>query len=765
VGATAAGANNYIDSNNGTPRGYYNSTTRIDHTISDKQRFYAVAIETIRTDGPYRTYWPDPVVGETFRGPGRQVALDDTYTFSPTLVLDVRYGMNFYAGAHAPLWQGVDPSTLGFTGTTLAQLTEIGKGFPAIAISGLNSLAGESADVDHTTNQTVSAQLIKVHGTHNLKFGGEFRSYEFNYFSPNTASGSFSFSTTYTNGPLNTSTASPSGLGQGMASLLLGVASSGSIVYPAFQSLASNFWSLYLNDNWRIGKRLTVDLGVRWEYQASETERYNRAVNGFNRTASLSITSAAEAAYAAAPDASLPASQFQPVGGILFAGVGGQSRGFWGSNSGNWAPRIGFAYQAAPKMVVRGGFGIYPVQIGVFGNDKAYQNGYSQTTNMVPSLNGGVSFAATLASPFPGGVQLPSGNTLGVNTFVGNAPSFYNPSTPIPYTMEESLGVQYQLPGRILLETSYVGNRCIKLQLARADAGLPDQYLSTLTSRDATTINYLSASIPNPFAGLLPGSTLNANVISRATLLHPYPQFTSLTSINSQGLTWYNSLQMRVERRMGQGVTLTGAFTWSRQMQQDSYYNAMDPVPTRTLGVFDIPKNLALSGIYELPVGRGKAFLSTMPRVADEVLGGWRVSAVYGLESGWPLSWGNIFFNGNLSNIAIPASQRTPTHWFNTAAGFVTASTAQPGSNMRYFPQYLPSVRNGYINNWDMALTKEITIRERVHVDLRAQFLNALNHPYGWAGADTTPTDSGFGSVATMYQNPRITQISVKFKF
>ena len=153
IGTTAAGANNYIDANNGTPRGYYNSTTRIDHNISDKQRFYAVAIETIRTDGPYRTYWPDPVVGETFRGPGRQVALDDTYTFSPTFVLDVRYGMNFYKGAHAPLWQGIEPATLGFTGTTLAQLTEIGKGFPAIAISGLNSLAGEGADIDHSTNR------------------------------------------------------------------------------------------------------------------------------------------------------------------------------------------------------------------------------------------------------------------------------------------------------------------------------------------------------------------------------------------------------------------------------------------------------------------------------------------------------------------------------------------------------------------------------------------------------------------------------------
>ena len=382
-----------------------------------------------------------------------------------------------------------------------------------------------------------------------------------------------------------------------MASFLLGIASSGSIVYPAFQSLASNFWSLYLNDNWRIAKKLTVDLGVRWEYQAPETERYNRTTSGFNPTAALSITTAAEAAYAAAPDASLPVSQFQPVGGLLYAGVNGQGRGFWAGNNGNWAPRIGFAYQATQKLVVRGGFGIFPIQIGVFGYDKAYQNGYSQTTNMVPSLNGGVSFAATLATPFPGGVQLPSGNSLGVNTFVGNAPTFYNPATPIPYTMEESLGVQYELPGRILLDTSYVGNRCIKLQLARADDSLPDRYLSTLTSRDQSTINYLSASIANPFAGLLPGSTLNGSVISRASLLNPYPQFTSLTSVNSQGLSWYNSWQTRVERRMGQGVTLSGAFTWSRLMQQESYYNAMDPVPTRTLGPFDIPKNFAMSGI------------------------------------------------------------------------------------------------------------------------------------------------------------------------
>ena len=251
-------------------------------------------------------------------------------------------------------------------------------------------------------------------------------------------------------------------------------------------------------------------------------------------------------------------------GGLLFAGANEQPRGLWDASRGYFAPRLGFAHQAASKTVLRGGFWIYPIQIGVPGGNRAIQTGYNQTTNLVPTLDNGQTYTATLTNPFPNGVLSATGNSLGVNTFLGQAVSLYNPSTPTPYTMLWSFGIQYELPSHVLLETAYVGNKVFKLQLARNLNGLPGnyQYLSKSPSRDQATINYLSANIPNPLAGLLPGTSLNGNTITRAALLTPFPQFTSISMTDYQGYSSYNSLQVRLEKRFSAGFTVQGAYTF-----------------------------------------------------------------------------------------------------------------------------------------------------------------------------------------------------------
>lgn len=762
----AGGVNNFINPDVLTPRYYYDHIARVDHNVSDKQRIYVRAGGNYRGDGPYRMYWTDPAIGENWKGPAKQLAIDDSYAFSPTLVLDVRYGMNRYAGGHLPQYFGFDPGKLGFTGTTESQLTEIDKFFPNINISGLQALAGEGTDIENSTNHSVFASLIKNYRSHSFKLGGEFRSYQLNQFSPGYASGSFNFDTTYTRGPLDNSTTSPGGMGQGLAAFLLGVPSSGSIPWNDNQALTSNYWALYLHDNLRVARKLTVDIGVRWEYQAPMTERFNRTVNGFSPTASLSITTQAEANYAATPDSSLAASQFRPIGGLLYAGANGQSRQIWNSSNGIFAPRFGFAYQPATKMVVRGGFGVFPIQIGVPGANRSIQSGYNQSTNLIPTQNNGVTFVASLANPYPSGVLRPTGNSLGVNTFLGNSISFYNPHTPTPYTMEVSLGIQYQLPCRVLVEASYVGNRDIKLQLARSLDGLPDQYLSTLPSRDQTTINYLTANITNPFATLLSGTSLNGSTIARSQLLTPYPQFTGISMTGYQGYSWYNALEARLEKRMSSGFTVMAAYAYSKLMEANTYLNAMDAVPARYISTLDRPENLSLSSIYELPFGRGKHFLSNVGGLGNEAVSGWQWSTIYHLTSGAPLNWSSdLFFNGDVHNIPLSGSKRTVTQWFNTSAGFVTASSAQPGNHLRTFSPYLSGVRDGIVNNWDMAMVKRISIRERARVEIRGEFLNVFNHPYGWAPANTSPSSTAFGTVTAMYGDPRIIQLSVKFKF
>jgi hypothetical protein len=759
------GVNNFTNPNVGTPRGYYNHIGRLDHNISDKQRFYVRVAANLRTDGPYRVYWNDPAIGENWRGPARQLAIDDVYTLSPTLVLNVRYGLNRYAGGHLPQYVGFDPASLGFTGGTEAQFTAIDKFFPTVSISGLQQLAGESADIENSTNHSLFASLIKNHGNHSLKFGADIRSYQLNQFSPGHASGNFTFDTTYTRGPLDNSTGSPSSIGQGLAAFLLGIPSSGGIDRNDNQALTSNYWALFLHDNWRITKKLTVDIGVRWEYQGPETERYNRTVNGFNPTAPLSITAQAQANYAAAPDPALAASQFHVRGGLLFAGANGQTRQLWNRSAGALAPRFGFAYQAAKNLVLRGGFGIYPIQIGVPGGNRAIQAGYNQTTNLVPTLDNGQTFVATLANPFPSGVLAATGNSLGVNTFLGQSISLYNPNTPTPYTILWNIGIQCQLPGQVLVEAAYVANKAIKLQLARSMDALPDQYLSTSPARDQTVINYLTANTPNPFAGLLPGTSLNGSTIARSGLLVPYPQFTGVTMNDYQGYSSYNSLQMRLEKRMSSGVTVQAAYTFSKLLEAMTYLNAADPAPARYISPLDRPENLALSGIYELPFGKGKPFLQNLGGFGNKVLSGWELGVIYHLTSGGPINFGNIFFNGDIHNIPLSGGQRTVNEWFNVNAGFVTSATAQPGSNLRTLSPYFSGVRAGIVNSWDMNVTKQIPIREHARIEIRGEFLNLFNHPYGWAPASTTPTSSAFGVVTTMYGDPRIVQLTAKFRF
>jgi len=193
----------------------------------------------------------------------------------------------------------------------------------------------------------------------------------------------------------------------------------------------------------------------------------------------------------------------------LFAGVGGASRQFWDA-SGKFAPRFGLAYQAHPKVVLRSGFGIFPFARGynpsLTAQNFAIQSGFSQATTLVPTLDNGLHFVANLATPFPNGITPPSGSSLGAATFLGQGISFYNPAYPTPYTTQWNVNIQTMLPAQFLLEVGYTGTHSIRTPLQRSMNAIPNQYLSKSAVRDQNTINYLTAQVPNPFSGLLPGT-------------------------------------------------------------------------------------------------------------------------------------------------------------------------------------------------------------------------------------------------------------------
>jgi hypothetical protein len=762
--AAVDGTFNWGSFDNGAPRTFSNTIARVDHSFSEKQRLSVRVAYAPRQDGPYRKYWDDPANGQTWIGHAKQFAADDMIVISPSLVFDIRYGMNRYEGSHTPLFDGYDAANLGFSPAVAAQLNTVKKYIPQTSITAIGvQLGDETPDIYNAINHSLIAAFTKNARSHNLKWGADVRAYQNNIYLPGRASGRFSFGTNYTQGPIDNSPSSPSGVGQAVAAALLGLPTSGFVDRNDNQAGTSKYLALYIHDNWRATRKLTLDFGIRWEFDSGETERYNRAVRGFDPTAQLSITSRALAAYAARPEAGIPVGQFKVLGGLQFAGVNGQPRGFWDPSYKVFAPRFGAAYTIDNKTVARLGFGVFPLQKGITAKNVAIQSGYNQQTPLVPTLDNGQTFIGTLTNPFPTGILNASGSSLGPNTFLGQAISVYNPQPRTPYQMFLSVSLQRQLPGNTVLETAFVANKAIRLPLNHDINGLPNNYLSS-AYRDNTTINYNSQAIANPFAGLLPGTSFNGATIARQLLLRPFPQFTSVTLNDYQGASWYNALRVNVRKRLSKSITLQANYSFAKLIEAMQYLNAGDAAPSRYISPIDRPHNAVFSGIFELPVGRGRKFFSGMGRVTDGFLGGWQVGAIYRFTSGAPLNWGNVILTGDLQDVSLPNDQRSVNRWINTAV-FNTVAVQQPSSNLRRISPYFGGIRSGWVNNWDLNLVKNVRFRERFTVQVRLDAMNALNHPNAWAPPSTTPTDAAFGRVTGMYSNPRQVQMQAKLMF
>jgi len=757
------GTNNYTSQTRPEPAKYYNTIGRVDHVISGKQRLYGRFSVGRKIDGPYRDYWEDAAIGNNYIGRGRQVTIDDVYVFNPTFVMNIRYGYARFAGGHFPRRINFDIAALGFSSDVVSALTTVNNMFPRVDVAGLVSLGTEGYDVLNNDVHSFFLSFTKQRGSHSMKFGTDLRAYRDNVFFYGQSTGRFVFGTDFTRGPLDNSPAAPGNVGQGLAALLLGQPTGGLVDRNDSQAIQSTYWSFYFQDNWRVTRRLSLDLGLRWEYEGPVTERFDRAVRGFDPSASQPIEAQARAKYAANPDPALPLSQFKVRGGLLFAG-GNQPRTFWDRSLLNFAPRIGFAYQMGQRNVLRGGFGIYPIQIGQPAQNRAIQTGFNQATDVVPTLDNGQTFIATLANPFPSGILKAPGASLGAQTYLGRGVSFYNPIARTPYTMRWSLNQQVLLPGQVLLETGYVGSKVVKLQADHDQNALPVQYLSQAPVRDQARIDYLSSNVPNPFAGLLPGTSLNGTSIARSQLLRAFPQFAGVSFRDYQGYSWYHALQVRGERRFRAGFTALVGYTWSKTMGATEYINAGDPVPYRSIQSSDRPHHLTFSGIFELPFGKGRHFASRS-RLADIVIGGWQVATVWTHTSGEPLGFGNALFYGDIGKVALSSDQRSVERWFNTDAGFERSAAKQLDANYRTFPLRFSGIRSGSINTVDLSLLKNFALFEAHKIEFRAEFFNALNHATGFAPPNTSPTSSAFGQVTSTYVAPRAIQLGIKYVF
>jgi hypothetical protein len=798
---------------------YYSHTIRIDHILNDKHRIFGRASWYDR-DSDYNNYYGNLATGSLFQFISRQGVVDHVWTLSPTMVLNTRYGYNRFIRVDNtnPENHGFDLTSLGFPSSYANLIGEDIRRFPRFDISGYQG-TGFGADFRPNDTHSFNAILNKAFGAHSLKFGTEFRSYRENSLpTGNNQTGQFNFDNTYTRGPLDNSPA-PTQLGFSFAAFLLGIPTSGFINQPANYAEQSTTWGFFAHDDWRVSSRLTLNVGLRYELEGALTERFNRSVRGFDDGFAQPFEAAARTAFAAAQSRTTTATpevaQFNVRGGLTFAGVGGEPRELYEVPKKNFMPRFGLAYKLNDKTVARAGYGIF---FGFLGQRRGdiVQSGFSTTTPLNVTLNNGLTFEETLANPFRNGLLPIPGASQGAQTFLGQSITFFNARPLSPYMQRWQLSVQRELPAGFTAEVGYVGNRGTHIEITRNINATPLQYLATGPFRDQARIDYLSANVPNPFVGLMPasaGTAFRSTNIARERLLRPFPQFDSVNTTNNDGYSWYHSLQLNLEKRFSKGYTVNAAYTYSKFMEAVEYLNAADPRPTQVISGEDRPHRFVVSGIYELPFGKGRQFLAGVNRVAAHFVSGWQVSGIYAFQSGPMLNFGNVIYFGDPKAIRLPGDQQTLARWINTTGfvalrsgntvirdsggnpvwvdfndpckttynatscpgtplatlrGFNRDAQLVPGSNVRAFPQRFGFLRADKVSNFDFGIIKKTFIGEKKELQFRAELLNALNHPLLFTGGiNLNPAQAGFGQITSGTQEnyPRRVQMTLKFVF
>lgn len=743
---TGEHVSNHYDSYSGRSDMYLGGKDKL--TFSGRESYWLQTGSQL-ADNP--AYWD---------GGGRTIwggMVDEIHTFSPTMVGDLRLGFNRHEQFSSLGSQGYDPTQLGFPSYIKNSSNELM--VPTFKFtdgySGNSTTQSTYASQPYNTFQLFNS-YTKILGAHSIKFGGEARLLDYSSITFANTTGYYQFdSGTWVKA--NSNASNPS-LGGSMAQFLLGLPTSGEYdIDPALHD-DSRYSALFVSDDWHARPNLTVNLGLRWEYGTPTTERDNRQVIGFNSSAVNMATKGAEAAYALNPLPQMAASAYQPTGGLVFADS--SNRTPYTTPRTAFSPRLGLSWSPASlhnKTVIRAGTGIFYYNYGVI---PSQQPGFTAVTQYVASNNSWLTPASTLSNPFPNGIQQPVGGSLGVNTFLGNSITYINPSLQNQYSLRWNFDIQEQLPADTVLEIGYIGNHSVHLTTNYNFAALPSQYLSRSPVRDTATINALGAIVPNPFAGLLPGTGANGSTTTVAGVLQAYPEFTGVTeaSMNNGG-SYYHALNVKVQKRLSKGLQFVVNFTHSRQMDSVTYLNSGSLALQNEVSSYDRPNNFVFSSTYDLPFGRGMAFGAKTNRAVNFVLGNWAVAGVYDYHSGAPLSWGNVIYNGGALNY----DASNVSHAFDTTS-FNTVSSQQLSANFRTFPSRFNNLRVDATNNINLTATKNFHVTERVRLQFRAEAFNVANHPL-FGGPNLSPTSASFGIITSQTNSPRAVQFAMRLTF
>jgi len=761
AGDPVTGNNNFV-SNASAPTNKDDGSARVDHGFSDKLRFFARHSYGRTPQGRPNVYGNQGTVGTgNDLLTSRQIIASATYGFTPTFFGEFSSAFNRYTLDRQGYGVGFNPTDLGFPAYLAANSMRLA--FPTISIEGMTV----GANVGNQGSGTLGGSLIANHGydrfeeranftrifgRHTWKFGGLFGVARQNNDNPLNAGGAFNFNRAFTQGP-DPLRASPAG-GLGFASFLLGVGGGSHNTTRVGMAVVNNYWGGYFQDDFKVSGKLTLNFGVRYDYAGPFRERYNHLVN-------LDSTSAGTAQGGVAVR-----------GGLRFPATGGLPRGAWDPDRNNVSPRFGFAFNLNPATVVRGGYGVFFAQMngGGYNSNVIPNTGFNCVTEFTGTVDGGLTPFNYLSDPFPGGFCLASRTRLGLATSLGENVFYTDRGARTPYSQQWNFDIQRLLPGGLVLEAAYAATRGIKLLGALEDNQIPLESLA-LGSQ-------LLTRVPNPFQPAVRSGPLSTPTTTRNQLLRPYPQYLVVnSSAATYGSSIYHALQAKVEKRMARGFSFLASYTLSKIIDDagatttgfpgepvsgGGIQNHRNRRGERALAVFDVPHNLMMSSLWELPFRPGG--------VARHVVAGWQINGIATFRSGVPLG----ITGGNASQ-AFGGTQRP--NWSGQDA---TLTGQKSGRLQRYFdtaafsfndpfsfgnsPRLLPNLRGAGIHSMDLSVFKHFQIRESMRLQFRAEFFNFTNTPE--FGLPNTAFGSPlFGVVGTQENFARDVQFALKLLF